>query len=370
MLEVRRGQSERQRRGSETPCWAARYTFADICGHSPALVHARELARRAAQAECSVLLLGESGTGKELFAQAIHCASPQQAGPFVPIDCAAIPRDLLEAELFGYAPGAFSGASTAGKPGKFELAHGGTVFLDEIGEMPLEMQAKLLRVLQEHQVVRLGGLAPVLVDFTVIAATNRDVEAMASQGHFRRDLLYRLDVMRIPIPPLRERREDIRPLVEAYWAHKSRARGKEVRLSEAALRVLERYSWPGNVREVVNIVERLLVNATAFVVEPEDLPLSLCQVQAEETSQESPWDLAAAVEKTERYTLEKALRQAQGNRQEAARLVGVSRASFYRKLQSYGLLHSLSQAAALSTPWAVPSEPRGAPLGAHGAPPL
>jgi len=318
----------------------ARYTLADIYGQSPALVQARELARRAAQAECAVLLLGESGTGKELFAQAIHRASPRQAGPFVPIDCAAIPRELLEAELFGYAPGAFSGASTAGKPGKFELAHGGTVFLDEIGDMPLEMQVKLLRVLQERQVVRIGGLAPAPVDFTVIAATNCALEEMASQGQFRWDLFYRLDVMRITIPPLRERPEDIRPLVEDYWARKSRALGKEICLSEAALRMLERYSWPGNVREGVDIVERLLVSATAFVVEPEDLPLSLCQAQAEETSQESPWDLAAAVEKTERYTLEKALRQAQGNRQEAARLVGVSRASFYRKLKSHRPLQS------------------------------
>src|SRR5256714_6994405 len=199
----------RPRRVSDTSPWAARYTFADICGHSPALVQARELARRAAQAECAVLLLGESGTGKELFAQAIHRASPHQAGPFVPIDCAAIPRDLLEAELFGYAPGAFSGAHKDGKPGKFELAHGGTVFLDEIGEMPLEMQAKLLRVLQERQVVRVGGLVPVPVDFTVIAATNRALEEMAAQGQFRRELLYRLDVLRITIPPVRERPEDI-----------------------------------------------------------------------------------------------------------------------------------------------------------------
>src|ERR671934_1229584 len=196
-------------KASDTSRWAARYTFADICGQSPALVHARELAQRAAQAECAVLLLGESGTGKELFAQAIHAASPRQTGPFVPIDCAAIPRELLEAELFGYAPGAFSGATKAGKPGKFELAHGGTVFLDEIGEMPLEMQAKLLRVLQEQQVVRLGGLAPVPVHWTVMAATNRAVDEMASHGQFRRDLLYRLDVMRIVIPPLRERPQDI-----------------------------------------------------------------------------------------------------------------------------------------------------------------
>ena len=343
MPEAIQGQRDlpRLHKGSDASRWAARYTFADICGHSPALTHARELARRAAQAECAVLLLGESGTGKELFAQAIHRASPRQAGPFVPIDCAAIPRELLEAELFGYVAGAFSGATREGKPGKFELAHEGTVFLDEIGEMPLEMQAKLLRVLQEHQVVRLGGLAPVPVDFTVIAATNRAVEAMAARGEFRRDLLYRLDVMRIVIPPLRERPEDIRPLVVDYWERKSRALGKELRLSEAALRMLEQYSWPGNVREVVNIVERLLVSATNFVIEPEDLPLALCQERAEETRPFPRLHLPTVVAEVERHTLEAALRQAQGNRNQAAHLVGVSRASFYRKLKSYGLLHSL-----------------------------
>ena len=328
---------QRLRRVSDASPWTARYTFADICGHSPALGQARELARRAAQAECDVLLLGESGTGKELFAQAIHRASPRQAGPFVPIDCAAIPRELLEAELFGYAPGAFSGATKEGKPGKFELAHGGTVFLDEIGEMPVEMQTKLLRVLQERQVVRLGGLAPVAVDFTVIAATHRALEEMASQGQFRRDLLYRLDVMRIAIPPLRERPQDIRLLVEDYWARKSREWGKEIRLSEAALRVLEQYRWPGNVREVVNVVERLMVSATTFVIEPEDLPPSLQQDLAEGTSLKSLWHLQAAVAAAERCTLHKALRQAGGNRKEAARLVGLSRASFYRKLKQHGL---------------------------------
>ena len=214
------------------------------------------------------------------------------------------------------------------------------MFLDEIGEMPLEMQAKLLRVLQEHQVVRLGGLAPAPVDFTVIAATNRAVEAMAARGEFRRDLLYRLDVMRIVIPPLRERPEDIRPLVVDYWERKSRARGKELRLSEAALRMLEQYSWPGNVREVVNVVERLLVSATTFVIEPEDLPLALWQERAEDTPPSPRLHLATVVAEVERHMIEKALRQAQGNRNEAARLVGVSRASFYRKLKGYGLLHS------------------------------
>lgn len=326
--------------GGDASPWTARYTFADICGHAPALVRARDLAYRAAQAACPVLLLGESGTGKELFAHAIHRASPRQAGPFVPIDCAAVPRELLEAELFGYAPGAFSGALREGKPGKFELAHGGTVLLDEIGEMPLEMQAKLLRVLQERQVVRLGGLAPISVNFAVIAATNRALEEMASQGHFRRDLLYRLDVIRIAVPPLRERPQDIRLLVEAYWERKSQELGKVLRLSEAALGVLEKYSWPGNIRELVNVVERLLVSATTGVIEPEDLPLSLQQGPAVGASRKSLWHLSAAVAEAEQSTLKKALRQAQGNCNAAARLVGLSRASFYRKLKEHRLTAS------------------------------
>jgi len=322
---------------SDAPRWATRYTFADLVGPSRALAHARALAQQAAQADCAVLLLGESGTGKELFAQAMHHASPRQAGPFVPIDCAAIPNELLEAELFGYAPGAFSGATPEGKPGKFALAHGGTVFLDEIGEMALEMQAKLLRVLQERQVVRLGGLAPVPVDYRVIAATNRPLDAMATHGQFRRDLLYRLDVMRITIPPLCERPEDIRPLVVEYWARKSRELNKVVCLSEAALRVMEQYPWPGNVREVVNIIERLVVSATTGVVAPEDLPPALRQTQAVRMSTHTMVHLATAVAEVERHTFEEALRQTQGDHREAARLLGISRASFYRKLQRYGL---------------------------------
>jgi len=204
----------------------------------------------------------------------------------------------------------------------------------------LEMQAKLLRVLQEHQVVRVGGLAPVPVDFTVIAATNRALETMASQGQFRRDLLYRLDVMRITIPPLRERPEDIRPLVEAAWARKRRERGHAIQLSEGALRLLEQYSWPGNAREVVNVVERLWVSATTEVIEPKDLPLVFWQARADALSGTPMRHLAMTVAEVERRTLQEALRQAQGNCQEAARRVGVSRASFYRKLKSYRLLES------------------------------
>jgi transcriptional regulator with PAS, ATPase and Fis domain len=319
--------------------WPARYTFADIIGHSPALVQARELARQAAQGGSSVLVIGESGTGKELFAHAIHAAGPRYRRPFVPVDCSAIPRELLESELFGYAPGAFTGASREGKAGKFELANGGTIFLDEIGEMPLEMQAKLLRVLQERQLIRVGGVHPQSVTCAVIAATNRDLESLVAQGRFRRDLVYRLDVIRIEVPSLRERPEDIPLLVAHYWALKSRELGRVAQLSAEALRVLEGYPWPGNVRELVNVVERVLVSSTKPVIEPSDLPAG---VQAEGVGRVPRFplfNLEKVVEEAERKTLERALRQTQGNRNKAAQLVGLSRASFYRKLKAYNLLN-------------------------------
>jgi transcriptional regulator with PAS, ATPase and Fis domain len=338
----------------ESP-WPARYTFADIIGHSPALVQARELARQAAQGGSSVLVVGESGTGKELFAHAIHAASPRLRRPFVPVDCSAIPRELLESELFGYAPGAFTGASRDGKAGKFELANGGTIFLDEIGEMPLEMQAKLLRVLQERQLIRVGGITPQPVTCSVIAATNRDLETLVAQGQFRRDLLYRLDVIRLEVPPLRERPEDIPLLVAHYWEQKSRELGRVAQLSAEALRMLESYTWPGNIRELVNVVERMLVGSGKPVIEPTDLPATV-QAATVQAGGVGPlrhfplFHLGKIVEEAERQTLKRALRQVQGNRNKAAQLVGLSRASFYRKLKAYGLLEGERQMLALPPP--------------------
>jgi transcriptional regulator with PAS, ATPase and Fis domain len=285
------------------------------------------------------LIVGESGTGKELFAHAIHAAGPRHRRPFVPVDCSAIPRELLESELFGYAPGAFTGASREGKAGKFELANGGTIFLDEIGEMPLEMQAKLLRVLQERQLIRVGGVHPQPVTCAVIAATNRDLESLAAQGRFRRDLLYRLDVIRIEVPSLRERPEDIPLLVAHYWEHKSRELGRVAQLSAEALRVMEGYPWPGNVRELVNVVERLLVSSTKPVIEPSDLPATVQTEGLGRVRRFPLFHLGTVVAEAERKTLDRALRQAQGNRNKAAQLVGLSRASFYRKLKAYGLLN-------------------------------
>lgn len=322
-------------RGGE-PIWPARCIFADIIGNSPGFTQAKELALRAAQGKSSVLLLGESGTGKELFAQAIHAASCRRDFPFVPVDCSAIPRELLEAELFGYAPGAFTGASKEGKPGKFELARGGTILLDEIGEMPLELQAKLLRVLQERQIMRVGGTVPIPGTFSVIAATNRDLESLVAMGRFRRDLLYRLDIIRIEIPPLRERPEDIPLLVDYYWDLKQRELGKSAKLSAEALRVLEAYTWPGNVREVANLIERLLVTVSKPIIEPQDLPPVFSEEQLRSSSF-APFQLELVSADAERRTLERALDQARGNRNKAAQLVGLSRATLYRKLKQHKL---------------------------------
>jgi transcriptional regulator with PAS, ATPase and Fis domain len=322
--------------------WCSRYTFADIVGDSAAMVRARELALRAACGGSSVLLVGESGTGKELFAHAIHAASPRRSCPFVPVDCSAIPRELLEAELFGYAPGAFTGATKAGKPGKFELAHGGTLLLDEIGEMPLEMQAKLLRVLEDRRVTRVGGVAPTPAACTVIAATNRDLEDLVAHGQFRRDLLYRLDVVRIEVPPLRERPVDIPILVEHYWRQKSLELRKSAILSAQILRVLEGYSWPGNVRELVNVVERMLVSTSKRVIELQDLPPQLRQGAVNRSVPFPALHLQTVVAEAERRTLARALQHAHGNRKKAAELVGLGRASFYRKLKAYGFTQGSS----------------------------
>ena len=329
-------QSGRRRVSAKTP-WTAQYSIDDIVGESLVIAHARDLALRAAQVNSSVLLLGESGTGKELFAHAIHQASSRKAFPFVPVDCSAISPELLEAELFGYAPGAFTGAAKDGKPGKFEMADGGTIFLDEIGEMPLDMQAKLLRVLQERRVVRVGGMAPIEVDFRIIAATNRNLESMTADARFRRDLLYRLDVIRIDIPALRERPEDIPLLLEYAWQRKSRELGILSTLSHKAARVLSGYLWPGNMRELLNMVERLLVSVPKPVVGPEDLPMSVKYGQTDVPADIPSFYMKIVVAEAERQALERALRHAQGHRNTAAELVGLSRASFYRKLKEHGL---------------------------------
>ena len=242
----------------------AKYCFADILGTSPSLTSAVEIARSYASARATVLITGETGTGKELFAQSIHAASPRQAGPFVVVNCATLDKNLLESELFGYVEGAFTGALKGGKAGLFELAHTGTLFLDEIGEIPLDLQAKLLRVLQEREIRRLGSGTVVPVDVRIVAATNRDLAQEVAQGSFRADLYYRLNILSVHIPPLRQRNGDVPILADAFFRTFAGEQygALQSRVAQVMGR-LEGYSWPGNIRELQNFVERVSVLMTA-----------------------------------------------------------------------------------------------------------
>ena len=246
---------------------AARY---GILGNSPALLRALNELERVSQAQAAVLLLGESGTGKELFARAVHLSSQRRDAPFIKINCAAIPDTLFESELFGYERGAFTGAASA-RVGWFEQADRGTIFLDEIGDMPLAMQAKLLRTLQEGSIVRLGGKREIKIDVRLVAATNRDLDAEVQQGNFRRDLLYRLNVIPIRLPSLRERREDIRTLALHFVNHANQVNQRNVHLSPAALQALEGHPWPGNIREMGNVIERLVLLTDSQLVSGPEL---------------------------------------------------------------------------------------------------
>jgi sigma-54 dependent transcriptional regulator, acetoin dehydrogenase operon transcriptional activator AcoR len=237
----------------------ARYTFDNIVGHSAGLLSAVDAARKAARGAANLLLSGESGVGKEVFAQAIHNGSSRESQPFIAINCAALPHDLIESELFGHAPGSFTGATRDGRPGKFESADGGTVFLDEISELPIDVQAKLLRVLQEREVTRLGDTKGIPIDVRIICASNRDLQAMVRDKEFREDLYYRCNVIEIPIPPLRSRLEDIPVTANFFLSKYSTLLNKNIYgFSANALRQLNDYAWPGNVRELENLVERIV----------------------------------------------------------------------------------------------------------------
>src|SRR5215468_5168991 len=261
--------------------WSRRYGFPRILGESETLKRAVGETQRVAQTEATVLLLGESGTGKELFARAVHHLSARRDQPFVAINCAAIPETLIENELFGHERGAFTGASDR-RQGKFELASGGTVFLDEIGELPLAVQGKLLRAIEEKVIDRIGGRAPVAVDVRVVAATNKDLRSAVDQGQFRGDLFFRLAVFPIEVPPLRERGDDIVLLAEHFASDIGRElRGREAQLSDEALAVLKRHRWPGNVRELENAIERACILSDTMMLEPADLGLGAAAAAAE-----------------------------------------------------------------------------------------
>ena len=316
-----------------------------LIGASPAMQKIYKLVGQVARADAAVLLVGESGTGKELVARAIYANSPRAARPYVAINCAAIPDTLLESELFGHERGAFTGALTQ-RIGKFERADGGTIFLDEIGDMPLALQAKLLRVLQNGEFQRLGGDQTLRTKVRVIAATNKDLTEMVKAKTFREDLFYRLNVVQIQLPPLRQRPQDVLPLAEHFL--KRVGREQAPKLSAAAKKALLGYAWPGNVRELENAMERAVVCAASHSIEPGDLPaeISGSSLPVSVSSHGSDWwgevnrvagqggDLLAA---GERLMVEKALEQAGGNVKKAAEILGVTRAALRTRVERYGL---------------------------------
>lgn len=313
----------------------ARYSLEQILGESPAIRSAVKMARRAAQGTSNVLFVGESGTGKELFAQGLHLASDRADGPFVAINCAALPRDLIEAELFGYMPGSFTGADKDGRPGKFEIAAGGTIFLDEISEMPLDVQAKLLRVLQEREVTRLGSNETRRIDVRFVAAMNRNIVDLVEQGSFRQDLYYRINVLEIPVPSLQQREGDIELLARHYLLHYARILGKSIRgFAPGVLDTMRRYHWPGNVRELQNIVERMVNFAEG------DLAGDNVTLPGKARSQGAVRRDDGAVptlNEVERDLLMRALQRTDGNVTKAALLIGMTKPRFYRRAESHGI---------------------------------
>jgi PAS domain S-box-containing protein len=316
--------------------------FRRIVGHDPAFVHSLSMAALAAKADCTVLLRGETGVGKGLIAEAIHQSSPRAQGPFVSLNCAAIPETLLESELFGYEAGAFTGASPKGKPGKFEEAHGGTLFLDEVGDLSLNMQAKLLRAIETKTIERVGGVRPRRINTRLIAATNKNLEILVQEKQFRADLYYRLNVVPIFVPALRERPTDIPALAAHFLGHFASLYGRELAFSPSVLEVFERHNWPGNVRELINVIEHAVVMCQGAVILPEHLPEYLRAYWSElvPSAEDQPpeaLNLRALVEKVEREAIALALRRAGNNRSEAIRLLGISRRAFYQKLRKYGL---------------------------------
>ncbi len=327
-----------------TEKFCAKWSFSDIITCSPKMEKIKQVAQRLAAIDINILILGETGVGKELFAHAIHSASKRSKKPFVYINCAAIPDNLVESELFGYEPGAFTSAKREGKPGKLELAHGGTVFLDEIGDMSPLMQAKILRFLQEGELEKVGAVRPSSVNTRVISATNRDLTKMIAEGSFRADLYYRLSGAVLEIPPLRERKEDIPLLCDHFL---QRLAEKWVvppkKLDPEVVEFLQRYHWPGNVRELQHLLERAYSMASGETITIWDFPSHIFSSPQEETGKEvSPPGGTALLSKTkdqaEKKLIEKVLKEAGGNKKKAAELLGIHRTTLYYKLRKYNLI--------------------------------
>jgi PAS domain S-box-containing protein len=321
---------------------SSKYTINNIVGKTEGIVELKKLALKAAATNAPVLLIGESGTGKELFAHAIHHASERRRCPFIRLNCAAIPKDLLEAELFGYEPGAFTGAGSKGKPGKFELAHQGTIFLDEISDLPLEMQPKLLRVLEEKEMERLGGTRLTKCDFRLIAASHENLEKCVEEGKFRKDLYYRLNVIPIQIPPLRERKEDIPIIAEHLIQTLNKDLGTNVtKISPEILNILENYDWPGNIRELSNILERILYSIEGDTIQIQHLPIFLQSMSAGSMKLQ-PTLLRRLREDMEKEALIQAIRVSKDNKNKAAKLLGIHRTALYKKMKKLNIPISTS----------------------------
>jgi transcriptional regulator with PAS, ATPase and Fis domain len=316
------------------------FTCMDIIGETPPMLAAKKLARKAARTDSTLLITGESGTGKEVFAQAVHNRSMRREGPFVKVNCAAIPENLLESELFGFMDGSFTGAMRGGKPGKFELAEGGTIFLDEIGDMSLAMQAKLLTVIQEKEVERIGGTKLIALNVRITAATNKDLRRMVREGRFREDLFYRLKVLEIALPELKERMEDI-PMIVDYLIKKINQRiGSDIQgVTPASMKCMMDYHWPGNVRELENMIEQAInlseeafIDLTGLLKAPRE---AWCVADADE--ERVGRNFQESVSDTEKELILDALARADGNKAKAARLLNMQRSVLYKKMARLNL---------------------------------
>ena len=332
---------------NELKSWRRQFA-SEIVGESPEIIEALDTVRRVAGTDCSILIMGETGTGKELFARAAHRASPRRAKPFIPVNCAALPENLIEAELFGHVKGAFTGAMEK-RAGRFVSAQGGTLFLDEIGDLPLAAQAKLLRVLEERVVCPVGADGDVAVDVRIVAATHRNLEQMVAEGKFRADLYFRLSVVPLHLPALRDRGDDFDLIVDLCLARMCERTGRgPMTISADARGAIRTYAWPGNVRELSHKMERaaLLARGLEIVASDLSLPSSAPRIVLARGSQELPvttpaalddtmLDLRTALEQVERQLIDRALSKANGNRTEAAALLGLNRTTLVEKLRKY-----------------------------------
>ena len=330
MLKVRQKKTDKTKKTASAASHQYSYQFEGILGQDENFLNLVEFAKKISSSDSTVMLVGESGTGKELFAQSIYNLSPRCDGPLIVLNCGAIPRQLMESELFGYVEGAFTGAKKEGNPGKFELANGGTIHLDEIGEMPLDMQVKLLRVLEEGYVIRLGSHIRIPVDVRIIASTNKDLGKEVEEGRFRKDLYYRLNVLPLFIPPLRERKGDIELLFNHFIDEISTRTGKpKVSISKENLRLLENHAWPGNIRELRNFAE-LMINTETFPViyfNKTENAIGLKEYKEESFDMES----------VEKEHLIKVIRRCNGNISQSAELLGIRRNTLYNKIKKYNI---------------------------------